>query len=208
MKKSLAPPKCRRPDEADLFEFLERYLDSLHSGDVGSRTVLIERHPELARCVRCIELLDRLAPDAPERPKPRYSRRAEHKPATPQPFGKYELLEEIGRGGMGVVYRARQTDLDRLVAIKMILSNHLASADDVGRFHAEAKAAGSLRHPNIVAIHDAGEIHGQHFFAMDFRRRAARWPKAELARGPFEPRQAVESCAWPAIGQGRAISVH
>ena len=125
--------------------------------------MIIERHPELARCVRCIELLDRLAPERP----PANRRNAAAQSSTPQSFGKYELLEEIGRGGMGVVFSARQTDLDRLVAVKMILSSRLASADDVGRFHAEAKAAGSLRHPNIVAIHDAGEVHGQHFFAMD-----------------------------------------
>ena len=55
------------PDEARLFEFLERYLNSLHSGDLASRSVLIERHPELGQFVRCIELLDRLAPDAPVR---------------------------------------------------------------------------------------------------------------------------------------------
>ena len=113
--------------------------------------------------------------------------------STPQPFGKYELLEEIGRGGMGVVFRARQTDLDRLVAIKMILSSRLASADDVGRFHAEAKAAGSLRHPNIVAIHDAGEVHGQHFFAMDFVE--GRSLAQALAAGPFEPSR--RPSAWP-----------
>jgi eukaryotic-like serine/threonine-protein kinase len=181
------------PEEVRLFEFLERYLDSLHSGDVVSRSVLIERHPELAKCVRCIELLDRLAP---ERPAAKTTE-ASVQPATPQAFGKYELLEEIGRGGMGVVFRARQTDLDRLVAIKMILSSRLASADDVGRFHAEAKAAGSLRHPNIVAIHDAGEIHGQHFFAMDFVE--GRSLAQALAAGPFEPKQAVECLA--AIGK-------
>ena len=98
---------------------------------------------------------------------------------------------------MGVVFRARQTDLDRNVAIKMILSSRLASADDVGRFHAEAKAAGSLRHPNIVAIHDAGEVHGQHFFAMDYVE--GRSLAQALASGPFEPRQAAQCMA--AIGR-------
>ena len=174
------------PEDVRLFEFLERYLDSLHSGDVVSRSVLIERHPELAKCVRCIELLDRLAPERPSK-----TTDVPAQPATPQSFGKYELLEEIGRGGMGVVFRARQTDLDRLVAIKMILSSRLASADDVGRFHAEAKAAGSLRHPNIVAIHDAGEVHGQHFFAMDFVE-GARW------RRPLPPDRSSRSRRWSA----------
>ena len=155
--------------------------------------MLFERHPEMRRWVRCIELLDRLAP---ERPSAKTEASAAP-PPTPQPFGKYELLEEIGRGGMGVVFRARQTDLDRLVAIKMILSSRLASADDVSRFHAEAKAAGSLRHPNIVAIHDAGEVHGQHFFAMDFVE--GRSLAQALADGPFEPRQAAQCLA--AIGR-------
>lgn len=183
------------PDEARLFEFLERYLNSLHSGDLASRSVLIDRHPELAQFMRCIELLDRLAPDESAARGDKFP--AEPRPATPQPFGKYELLEEIGRGGMGVVFRARQTDLDRNVAIKMILSSRLASADDVGRFHAEAKAAGSLRHPNIVAIHDAGEVHGQHFFAMDYVEGHSL--AQALASGPFEPKHAAQCVA--AIGR-------
>ncbi|MHC4879712.1 MAG: serine/threonine-protein kinase [Planctomycetota bacterium] len=82
-------------------------------------------------------------------------------------FGRYELQEELGRGGMGVVYRARQVDLDRTVAVKMILVNRLASRDDIRRFYQEAQAAGRLSHPNIVGIHEVGEVHGQHYFSMD-----------------------------------------
>lgn len=83
-------------------------------------------------------------------------------------FGKYELLSEIARGGMGVVYKARQKDLDRIVAVKMILSNHLATPEQVQRFYAEARAAARLHDPNIVAIHDVGEHHGQHYFVMEY----------------------------------------
>ena len=83
-------------------------------------------------------------------------------------FGDYELLEEIARGGMGIVYRARQVSLDRIVAVKMILFGSQASAEQVRRFRIEASAAGSLQHPNIVAVHEVGLHEGQNFMVMDY----------------------------------------
>ena len=83
-------------------------------------------------------------------------------------LGDYDLLEEIAHGGMGVVYRAWQRSLNRQVAVKMIRSEHLARPEEIRRFRREAAAAASLRHPHIVAIHEAGEIEGQHFYSMDF----------------------------------------
>ena len=79
----------------------------------------------------------------------------------------YEILEELGRGGMGVVYKARQTSANRLVALKLIRDGALASAQERARFRVEAEAAGRMQHPNIVHIFEAGEHQGQQFFAME-----------------------------------------
>src|SRR5580698_1112699 len=188
-----APDEALSPDDAALFAMLEHYMSSLHQGDLLSRSVMIDGNPALAKWMRYLELLDRLAPDRTAVDAASSERLPAMSEMAPQPFGKYQLLEEIGRGGMGVVYRAHQSDLDRSVALKMILSSRLASPDDVRRFYAEARAAGSLRHPNIVGIHEAGEVHGQHFFAMDFIE--GRSLAQELAGGPFDPGRAAECVA-------------
>ncbi|MBX3745078.1 MAG: protein kinase [Verrucomicrobiae bacterium] len=83
-------------------------------------------------------------------------------------LGDYELVEEIGRGAMGVVYRARQVRLDRWVAVKLLLVGRFASPESARRFEREAQASGRLQHPNIVPTHDYGVCEGQPYISMDW----------------------------------------
>jgi eukaryotic-like serine/threonine-protein kinase len=101
----------------------------------------------------------------------------------------YEILEILGRGGMGVVYKARQIALDRLVALKMIRSGELADPAERARFEAEARAIARLSHPNVVQIYEVGEANGQPFLALEY---VAGGNLAAALRGPpFAPSAAA-----------------
>ena len=81
-------------------------------------------------------------------------------------LGPYQLLDKLGEGGMGAVYKARHTKLGRLVALKVLPPHVLSQPDALARFEREMMAVGSLQHPNVVQAHDAGEFGGVHYLSM------------------------------------------
>jgi hypothetical protein len=167
------------PGEERVDEVIAAYLEAERAGRAPPPGELLARHPELADELRSF-FADRsrfrqlVAPIGPAA-APSDAAAATVAPGTasaPSPgsrlryVGDYELLEEIARGGMGVVFRARQISLNRPVALKMILAGQLASESDVRRFRTEAEAAANLDHPNIVPIYEVAEHEGQPYFSM------------------------------------------
>jgi predicted Ser/Thr protein kinase len=171
------------------------YMLAVEAGDVPNRQELLDQHPEHADALRAffteLDRMDRVASPLRIADGLEATGAVEANGHTVLPtvryFGDYELLEEIARGGMGIVYKARQMSLNRLVALKMILAGSFATSRDVQRFRSEAEAAANLDHPHIVPIYEVGEHEGQQYYAMKFVEGTS------LAKHPKgDPRQEVE----------------
>eukprot|EP00913_Durusdinium_trenchii_P028438 g26666.t1 len=164
--------RCTVNDPKQLLAELSRHRDESQAAEQGGMTV-----------------------DQPTVTFPNSRQRAARSPkesttSFPRDFGEYELIEEIASGGMGVVYRARQKNLNRIVALKMIRTGRFADSDEVRRFHVEAEAAAALDHPHIVPVFEVGEYAEQHFFSMGYVEGSSL--ADVLANGPLPVSDAAE----------------
>ncbi|MHC4401860.1 MAG: protein kinase domain-containing protein [Planctomycetota bacterium] len=183
MPKQSPDPANKQGERVD--ELIAEYLKAVHSGQAPDRQALLARHPDLAddlaeffadedhfdSVAGAFREMTSSGGRSPLSVATSPTQRPDDTPGSTcdvqaQAFGDYQLLEEIARGGMGVVYKGYQVSLNRPVAVKMILAGRLASAADVRRFHTEAEAAAYLNHPNIVPIYEVGQHEGRPYFSM------------------------------------------
>ena len=160
-------------DDARLAALLAEMAEEHHAGNEPDVERRAREHPDLADELRQLwaaalvaeeaATVDLAAEEASAMPT---DSRTDVTGELPRTFGGYQLLEELGRGGMGVVYHAVQQSLGRKVALKRILRGEYASAADLARFRAEAESAARLDHPSILPVHEIGEVEGQLYFTM------------------------------------------
>jgi len=188
-----------------LVALLLQLTDSPRSGRSADLDDLARRHPDLAAELRelwgAAQVAEALAgpadddDDPDDEPTVHWGSADEARPSAgaariaSRVVGDCELIEEVGRGGMGVVYKARQRGLGRVVALKMLLRGGAASANDLARFRAEAEAAARLDHPQIVPIHAVGDHDGLPYFTMSFVEGTTL--ARRLADGPIPPAEAA-----------------
>lgn len=192
-------------DDERLASVLEQLLEAEGAGSRADRMAqAILDHPDLERQIRELAATAMIADDVADfqsggsgavldLPTTPLSQAASDASASGNVsgtrIGEYELLEEIGRGGMGVVFRARQSALSRDVALKMIPNAEFAASDDVARLRLEALAAGQLSHPNVVPVYDVGEHDGHPWFCMKYV--AGETLNDRLLTGPMNAQDAV-----------------
>jgi serine/threonine-protein kinase len=180
----MAPADLADADrETRLNNILADYFDAVERGEHGDREGLLTRHPDLAvelteffteqeqvfglaGPLRSLIRAEQAANPRPEAFLSVEARSGTSSAVAPRSFGDYEVLEEMARGGMGVVYRARQRGLNRLVALKVIRAGEGASAEEVRRFRNEAETVALLNHPHVVPVYEVGEQAGQLYFSM------------------------------------------
>jgi serine/threonine-protein kinase len=180
--------------DARLAALLDELTEAMRLGQAPQLEEVTRRHPDLAAELRAlwgtVMVAGAIASATSDLSQPAA---APHDGPPPRDLPGYELQEELGRGGMGVVYRAWQPNLQRHVAVKLILRGTLASADELSRFQAEAEAAGRLQHPHIVPIYEVANHDGQCYFSMQLVEGETLAEK--LADGPLPAREAVRLIA-------------
>src|SRR4051812_3386003 len=192
---SLATPAPAFPRDDRLAALLADLAEQQRRGQAPDVEAAAREHPDLADELRSLwataQFAAAFAPARTAAPTLPYTA-AEPAPP-PDSFGDYEILSELGRGGMGVVYKARQKSLARVAAVKRRRGPRLSSDSDRGRFLAEAESVARLKHPNIVTVYDVGHQGGLPYIVMEFvegRNLAQR-----LAEGPLPPREAARLVA-------------
>jgi serine/threonine protein kinase/tetratricopeptide (TPR) repeat protein len=170
-------PDVRHDTEQVLDLVYHEILLRLRQGETPQLVEYVQRFPELSDEVRALFEVHQVVALGAEQPStnsygplPFVYPSGQDDGPLPEPVNVpgYEILGVLGRGGMGVVYRARQTGLNRLVALKMIRAGDLASREQVARFRAEAEAVARLRHPNIVQIYEIGACEGRPYFSLEY----------------------------------------
>ena len=216
--RSEQPDVLRTPSTQRVDAAIADFLEAIDRGTPRDRDDFLREHADIAEELREFfadyEVLQQAAPRVAAAALHRRQRTTAQR--TPPrslrmscrgTFGQFELLEEIARGGMGVVYKARQATPARIVALKMILAGRLASPREVARFHTEAQAAAALDHPNIVPVFEVGQIDDQVYFTMGYvagrslRPSELRTARCRPARRPGSSATRPRPSTMP-IGQG------
>ncbi|HYT90865.1 MAG TPA: serine/threonine protein kinase, partial [Gemmataceae bacterium] len=170
--------------ELHIADILDCYRQELREGEDPDPEACLDAHPELAAdladCLQGLAAMEELRTVLSTQPSPAFA---------PRSLGDFQLVREIGRGGMGVVYEANHTRLARRVALKMIRAGSLADGQDLELFREEALAVACLQHPNIVQLYEVGEHEGQPYLVLEYIDGGSL--DAKLAGTPLEPYQAA-----------------